>query len=524
MNNLLSHILSDNKKIFACLALVALAGYAIILPTSFKTMDDLVSIVNNPRVHSWDRIGEIFTTSFFTEKAYYRPLVLVSFLIEHQLFGLKSFFYNLTNVMLHAVNAFFGFLISARLLKDRLLGFCVGLLYVVHPAHWEAVSNIPGRSIILCSVFFLAGFYYFMRALDDKGGVMASLACFVLALLSKESAVMLPFCLAAYSTICRRDLGMKPYIRLIPFGVLLVVYFGIRQALHITSVEPWETLGETFLGLSTFLNVCFYYFRQIILPVNFYYDHTTTLLTGVGDIRVWLGWLIWGGFLGVFLGARKQIPLAIHFAMLWIVLNLATVSQIIPLRSPGGRVSTADHFLYLPMLGALIIVVWLAHRFVFSKKILSDSIQKIVIGGYVAFLFIVLLQHNYYSSNQIAMFKRALEHDSGNTRVRNSLAVIYAYAEKFEEAEFHYREAVKRDPYNTQALIGLGQSLADQGRFAEALDQYRRVRDPRAFQGRHRHNLIHAHEQLIIRLQKNGLSERAAQLQADLDKIKATKN
>lgn len=526
MNSFLANIIADNKKVLAVLALITVAGYAIILPTPFKTMDDLVSIINNPRIHSWDRLGEIFTTSFFTEKAYYRPLVLVSFMIEYHLFGLKAFFYNLTNVLLHTLNAFFGFLIAARLLKDRRLGFFTGLLYAIHPAHWEAVANIPGRSIILCAFFFLAGFYLFIRSTTDKesaAGQAGALVCFVLALLSKESAVVLPFCLLAFAWLVRGRLGAREAGRLAPYVVVLTGYFAVRHALHITSVTPWDSLGETLLGLSTFLGVCLYYVRQILLPVNFYYDHTTALFGG-GEPLIVVVWTVWAAVFGALIVFRRHIPAAVHFAVAWIVLNLATVSQIIPLRSPGGRVSTADHFLYLPLLGALIVVVWAADRYILSGDRLKPSIQKVLVGGYAAFLFLVLLQHNFYASNQIAMFERSLEHDPGNTRVRNSLAVIYGYAGKYEEAEFHYREAARRDPGNTQALIGLGQSLADQGRFDEALKQYRLVRDPRAFRGRHRQNLVFVYEQLIRQARENGDITRAVALERMLAEIRPSKN
>ncbi|MBZ0167269.1 MAG: glycosyltransferase family 39 protein, partial [Candidatus Omnitrophica bacterium] len=277
MNSLLSKIIADNKNVVLCLALIALAGYAIVLPTSFKTMDDLVSIVNNPRIKSISQLGEIFRTSFFTENAYYRPLVLVSFMVEYHLFGLRAFFYNMNNLLLHIANAFLGFLIVASLLKDRRLAFLSAALFVLHPAHWEAVSNIPGRSILLCSFFFLLAVHLFIKGeQDQRTGVSTTgaVACFGLALLSKESAVMLPFCLAAYYFFINGKLGRRQYMTLLPYAIVLAVYFLLRQAMGITSVAPWDSPAEVFVGISTFLGVCLYYARQIILPVNFYYDHT----------------------------------------------------------------------------------------------------------------------------------------------------------------------------------------------------------------------------------------------------------
>lgn len=526
MNSFLANIIADNKKILACLAVVAVTGYAIILPTPFKTMDDLVSIVNNPRIQHWDRLGEIFTTSFFTEKAYYRPLVLVSFMIEYHLFGLKSFFYNLNNVLLHIANAFLVFHIVLILLTDRRMAFASGLLFALHPIHWEAVANIPGRSIVLCSFFFLLGFYYFLQSETKPASPRTrvyTIAAFVLALLSKESAVMFPFCLTAYYGLVKKKFDRRTWLNLAPFAVILVAYFCLRRWLGITAMTPWNSAGELLLGVGSFLRVCLYYTGQILLPVNLYYDHTSPLATSAADPLLWGALLVWAAVIGAVYFFRERIPRPLMFCGAWIVLNLVTVSQLVPIRSPGGRISTPDHFLYLPLLGAIAIGVYAAERFLRNAK-LKNSIKTFMVAGYAVFLFLVLLQHNFYASNQIAMFQRALEHDPGNTRVRNSLAVIYGYAGKYADAEFHYREAVRRDPDNTQALIGLGQSLADQGRFEEALTSYRQVRDPRAFRGRHRQNLLYVYEQLVRQARENGDIGRAAALERTLAEIKATKN
>ncbi|MGE0268567.1 MAG: tetratricopeptide repeat protein [Candidatus Omnitrophota bacterium] len=527
MNSFLSKILSRNRNIILCLALAGLAGYAVVLPTQFKTMDDLVSIVNNPRIKHISRIGEIFTTSFFMEGSYYRPLVLVSFMAEFHLFALKSFFYNLTNLFLHIGNALFVFWIVTSLMKDKRTGFFSAFIFVIHPVHWEAVSNIPGRSILLCSFFFLSSFYSFLKfETQDKKNPFyyISVVCFILALLSKESAVMLPFVLAGYLFFMRdKDKG-RSYGLLWPYMALMVFYFIIRRLLGITRVTAWDTPLEVWLGVGTFLKTCLYFTRQILLPVDFYYDHTTLLFVRPGDPVLMLSLCVWAGvFTAIFLNRRK-IPAALLFFISWIVLNFGTVAQIIPIRAPGGRISTSDHFLYLPVIGAIVLLVTVTQNILSRPGSLKPSIKQILVGGYILFLFLTLLQQNVYATNQIAMFKRSLEHNPGNHRVRNSLAVCYGYAGKFEEAEYHYRQTLNYEPYNTKALIGLGKALADQGKYEEALAQYRNVKEVGILEGSYKGNLEYVYSRLIEQYEESGQTEKAKEIAGQLEMIKATKD
>jgi len=47
----------------------------------------------------------------------------------------------------------------------------------------------------------------------------------------------------------------------------------------------------------------------------------------------------------------------------------------------------------------------------------------------------------------------------------------------FEEAEIHYREALKLDPWLVKAHIGLGTALAEQGQYWESIEAYEKAPD-----------------------------------------------
>ena len=84
---------------FGCMvvliAVLTLTAYSFVLSAPFKIMDDQVSIVENRAIGDFSNIKQVFTSGFFGDHTFYRPLVALSFMTEYRLFGLNYFFYNL---------------------------------------------------------------------------------------------------------------------------------------------------------------------------------------------------------------------------------------------------------------------------------------------------------------------------------------------------------------------------------------------------------------------------------------------
>ena len=196
----------------ALIAVLEVTAYSFMLSAPFKTMDDEFSIVNNFNIKSFQNTVQILGSSFFNGNAYYRPLVSLSYMLEYHFFDLNPLFYNLDNLLLHLATSISVFFIVFIIFKNCWMGFFTALLFAIHPVHWEAVSNIPGRSILLCAFFNLNAFLFFCLSRRDEaiprlcayGLYVLSLIFFFLALLSKESAVVLPFILLSYQFFLRK--------------------------------------------------------------------------------------------------------------------------------------------------------------------------------------------------------------------------------------------------------------------------------------------------------------------------------
>lgn len=117
----------------------------------------------------------------------YRPVLELSYVYEWHLWGMDPVGYRVTNLILHVVSG--GLLVAvARQLGVRpALAACVGLLFVVSPAHVETCSWLSCRVNLLAMVFLLAALWVAL-----SGRTVWSAGLTFLALGSKETAVVLP--------------------------------------------------------------------------------------------------------------------------------------------------------------------------------------------------------------------------------------------------------------------------------------------------------------------------------------------
>lgn len=182
-----------NERIRIELLLAAvLAVYANSLLNGF-TYDDEAYVLHNPAVKSFSLSGLLQPTSF---NNVFRPMTFGSFALNWAAGGGWALGFHLVNVLLHAAVVVLLYVLLKELLEPlpqgSIVAFAAALLFAVHPIHTEAVASIVGRSELLAAGFLLAAW---LLHLDDRP--VLSLVCLLLALLSKESAVVfLPLVMA----------------------------------------------------------------------------------------------------------------------------------------------------------------------------------------------------------------------------------------------------------------------------------------------------------------------------------------
>lgn len=265
-------LLKAHATVALLLVVLVAAGYAPVAGLTFLSDDwAVIRLVTIPDgVTNWPRVLDDFYSPLFERSPMYRPLYTLSFGTDFALFGTNPLPYHLVNLALHAAASFFVYLLALEMVSGegrRGISITAGALFALYPIHPEAVTWIAGRVDLICAVFYLPALLFFLRWLrtERRLHLALSLACFALALLSKEMAIVLPgllFLLALYRS---RSLA-KAATGVAPFALVLGVYLAVRTYL-LSGIAPHAAGGQE-IELLTSLQGFIYRTAHSFFPLN----------------------------------------------------------------------------------------------------------------------------------------------------------------------------------------------------------------------------------------------------------------
>jgi tetratricopeptide (TPR) repeat protein len=438
----------DNHfKAFVLFFVLGLLAYANAIFHPF-VHDDVVFIPQNPAITSW-AIKDIFLTSGHVPgnssfiNQYYRPLLEIVYRLEYACFKDNAFQYHLVNILIHISNGFLFFRILDILQPSRwTFNLLLGVVFLLHPVQTEAVACIAGISNLLFVFFGLLSFWFYLRSYT-QGGRLAfylSLLSFVLALLSKEQAVILPF-LILWHHICfpKKD-RIVAYRRIFAFGNVLVAYFLLRKMIlgtFLTSLFAESQITELILRIKSIPATLLMYGRLLIFPYDLHYYRNTDILQPFwGPLLIFtalLGLLAW-----LIAKANSDRRPYIIFGVGWFVIALAPMLNIVPLINEYSLILTAEHFLYLPIAGFI-----LALGSFIDEKVLKFSIRVKMIGLIMLLTSLVglTIYQNQFWRSEVALFERMARFEPYFGRGHILLAKAYYHDKQFKKALLYYTKA-----------------------------------------------------------------------------------
>jgi len=390
-------IIKNKFMVILIISVLSFSAYSFMLGAPFRNYDDNFSIVNNPVIKDVKNIDKIFTSSFFGAGHYYRPLVTFSNMIEYMIFGLNPFYFHLTNLILHILIAIKIYYLFRILLKNNTGAFFVSLLFSIHPINSEVVASIPDRSILLSTFFALSAFLLFCMWSKKKGVLflLLSLFAFVLSLMSKESAAMLPVVLFGYGLIISEDktkMFSFSFRKTLPYFVVLGVFILARNRMGIVEVFGWGSIKAQTLAVISFLRATLTFLRLFILPVDLYFDRGQELFTSFASIELLITILMWVGILVLYLINKKNMPSIVKFLIFWAVLELIPVSQLVAaIGLAPGYISVGERLFYgasIPIIALIVIGLQKLIKEGKEKKILSKPSIRIFVFGSFLFMFL----------------------------------------------------------------------------------------------------------------------------------------
>lgn len=283
-----------------------------------------------------------------------RPLVVLMYYGNFHSAGLSLWGYHLWTVIPHLLSAWLVYLVARRLNREdeHPWPFLIGLLFLLFAGHSEAVSWPAGIADPILTVFLLAAFLFYLRALEQGASSGWLAAMFVTVLVgtqAKEMWVVFPGVLVvhavAFGVWRDRQAARRAAIAIGGAAVLVGAYLVMRH-LVFGSVAG----GYSGLGLSLHAGLWHSQARAFVLRC-FLPAHPVTA-------RVWLErWdlLVWPAIaIAVLWLGRGPRLRAIVFAGGAMIVALAPV---LPLTISVSS-TESERFTYLPTVFSCMFMVW----------------------------------------------------------------------------------------------------------------------------------------------------------------------
>ena len=472
---------NDNRKnsIFISLLLIFVTAsvYWQVQKFDFINYDDNDYIYNNPHVQDGitaNTIAWAFTTAHASN---WHPLTWMSHMLDCQMFGLWPGGHHLTSLFIHIANALLLFSLFRKMTGDLWQSAFVGALFALHPLHIQSVAWISERKDVLSGFFWMLTLLAYVRYVRRPGWIayVGVLIFFILGLLSKPMVVTLPFVmlLLDYWPLNRIQLtGLENNLRLKAFFVLLrekIPLFLLAAAsagitFYVQQKGGAVQLFDVVPLVNRIYNIPISYIIYIIKTV---FPYKLAAFYPYPNGFPW--WEVIAAILTLLAGTVLAIRLTFRYPYI-IVGWLFFIGTLVPVIGfvQVGVQSMADRYMYLPMIGLLIIVAWGIPDFI------SNWQSKRFWLGATAILAVIILsaatwKQTGYWKDSVSLFSHAIEVTENNFVAHANLGTALRKDGKNDQAIVHFRNSLAISPDQSDVYMALGLALDERGNPEKAL-------------------------------------------------------
>ena len=377
-------LMPNTLKCALFLGIISFLVYANSLKNGFVLDDDTVTIKNTIITQGASAIPEILTTPYRrgsfknTTNDLYRPLSLVMFAIEYQIFGKNPAPFHFVNLLIFCgcVILLFYFLDKLFERKRTAVALIASLLFALHPIHTEVVANIKSRDELLCFFFAFLSLNLFLSFV--KSGKIVHLLtgslCFFLSMLSKETVVtfvaLVPFIFFFYSNENKRRSGYITGCVLLAAIVCIAIRFSVLNHYHANEIANINFVDNALAKkdlsfesrVATAILILGYYIKLLFVPYPLLCDYSFNSIpfTHFSNpvVLIILSLYI---FLAVFSVKRliKNQKDAYAFGILFFLTTIALFTNIPFLIGT----TMGERLLFFPSVGFCIVIALLIEKF-----------------------------------------------------------------------------------------------------------------------------------------------------------------
>jgi protein O-mannosyl-transferase len=473
---------SSHRSLILCLLLVTctLVIYNSVNQNGFVNYDDDVYVTANRHVQAglrWDTIRWAFGTF---DAANWHPLTWISHALDYHVFKLNPAGHHYTNVLLHSANVVLLFLLLVEATRRTWPSLIAAAIFAVHPLNVESVAWVAERKNVLSMLFFLLALWAYQRyaskpSIARYGAVFLLFAC---GLMTKPQVITLPFVLLLwdYWPLGRLQFGTRQaggteehtrrlgwlLLEKIPLLVLsvgsAVVTLAAQQAggaVRSAIEYPATVRIENAIG------AYFDYVGRLLWPFRLapMYPHP-------GDtLRAWQI-----GIAALFVIAVSVLVLRFREKRYLVVGWFWFLGALVPMIGliQVGQQAIADRYMYLPMIGLLLMLCWGLADWAGERKARVVGLACTSALVLAALGALTYRQVNFWRDSE-TLWTHAAAVTKDNYVAHINLGETFLNQERTEEAAVHFRAAVQIRPGDPAAHLNLGTCERRQKNYAPAL-------------------------------------------------------
>ena len=519
---------------FVSLLLLILITYSNTFDASWH-FDDENNILNNEPLHLTELNLQNIKKTFFADwngsGKLYRPVACLTFALNYYFGGTGVYGYHLVNLIIHLLSSIFLFLfvyhtLNLPILEARygpnsyFIALLSAVLWAINPVQTQAVTYVVQRMTSMAGLFCIMSMYFYLKGRTSAPKLLSGthyffcVVCGILAIGSKENAVMLPMVILLYNLFLVQGVtrnNLKRY----SFFLLIAIFISLALALLMVGpsifnpkslISGYQNRGFTLSErLLTEPRVILFYVSLLLYPMpdRLCLEHgitlSTSLTTPISTIMSIVAILL---VLCVAAAGSKRWPL-ISFCIVFFFLNHLIEASVFPLEL------IFEHRNYLPsMLFFVPLSILLSNgiRF-FSKK-------RVMRGFLIMFAILVLIGwgHSTYARNGIWKNDGLLSFDCIEkypdlARPHHNLARFYAQNKQYQDAINEYLISLSKQNINNLAgknwtYYNLGSLYQELGEDEKAMYNYERAQ-------KYQPSFVPTHIRKGRLFLKNGLHDKA---------------
>ncbi len=375
----------------------------------------------------------------------YRPLSMISFAVEKQIFGERPHLSHLINVLLFAFTSLLLFRVLIKLTpgQNHFFSFLTVLLFISHPVHSEVIANIKSRDELLCLFFLLFSLLFIFNFISTGSirNLILAAVLFFLSLLSKEGALvlagLLPLMLYFLTPADNRQIVRTTLILVIPALIFLFIHYyvishgpaRITYSYHDNSlVASPDPEGRIATAIGTNLQ----YLKLLVFPFTLSYDYSYNQFPNChfSDYNVLLSLFLHLGLLAYAVYFLKKKTF-ISFCIFFYFISISMVSNVFMLIGT----TFAERLLYLPSIGFCMALSWIVLQLHQTGQGKGKPVALLLGLAVIASYSFRTFTRNKDWKNNFTLFEQDVKSAPGSSRTHYNYGTELMFRKAFPETD-----------------------------------------------------------------------------------------